>query len=287
MRVLSILARHGTAKYATAVADVQEYHRRRLPHARCELVVVDNAPGAAPGPVEGATVVAGSNRAWEFSAWDEGLAHVGARVWEYDLVHLVTSAFRTLYTRYIDRLDERALGLVAGRGVAVGHVDSYGETVELLGVRARHWLRSSFVFVPPAELALLGTCVGVADPSPFFSEDPAAPFLADAPLSATYRRYIVDWLTGEGTGQGTEWHSRFALSAETLPFFRAKALAILNEQRLAIRLRRQGCAIVDATWLATWAARNPAATELGAIPEWRDQLAERDTDAQRVARATL
>jgi hypothetical protein len=282
MRVLSILARHGSTKYTGAIDDLQDFRRTRLPSAHHDLLVVDNAlEGREAASAEGHEVIAGSNRCWEFSAWDEGLAHVGARIWDYDFVHLVTSAFRTLYTRYIDRFDEQMLGSVADRGAAVGHVDCYNQPIELLGNRSQCWLRSSFVFVPPAELVALGSLAGVRDPAPFFSGNPADPFLPDAPLCDVYRGYLLDWLTGPGTGQGTVWHSRFVLDRETLPFFQAKVLAILNEHMLSIRLRRQGCALVDATWLATHAERRRRAARPGPFPGWRDQLAERDTDAVR------
>jgi hypothetical protein len=277
MRILSILARYGAEKYPEAISDLRSFQRTRLPSARCDLLVVDNAGGVFPPGPGDTEIMGGSDRHWEFSAWDEGLAHVGARIWEYDLVHLVTSAFRTLYTRYIDRCDERTLALVAGCGAALGHVDYYNEPVELLGNRSQCWLRSSFVFLPPAELVTLGTLVGVADPALFFSGDPQDPFLPEAPVSQDYRKYVIDWLTGAGTGQGTEWHSRFALTRETLQHFQAKALAMFNEHLLTMRLRRQGCAIVDATWLASQSSRSGPHPR--AFPDWRDQLAARDTDA--------
>lgn len=279
MRVLSILVRHGREKYAGALADLRGFQRTQLAGADCDLLVVDNAPGPlsiAPGDPE---TIAGSNHAWEFSAWDAGLAHVGRSLRRYDLVHLVTSAFRTLHCRYVDRCDARVLRRIAGRRAAVGHIDYYGEPVELLGCRSRHWLRSSFLFLPPAELEALGSLVGIRGRNAFFSGDPARPFRPDAPLSAQYQRYLLDWLTGPGTGQGTEWHSRFVLTEATLAFFEAKALAIMNEHLLAIRLRRQGCTLVDATWLATWAARHAWWPRRPTVPDWPDQLARRDTDA--------
>jgi hypothetical protein len=77
-----------------------------------------------------------------------------------------------------------------------------------------------------------------------------------------------------------QWHSRFRLEATTLAEFEAKALAILNEHALTIRMRTQGCAPVDATWLATQVARVGAvAVAGGPIPDWREQLAGRDLDA--------
>src|SRR5258708_32087758 len=125
------------------------------------------------------------------------------------------------------------LGLLRGRAAAVGHIDYYNDPV-IIGAFSgkvgtgfpkenatsigspeqslRSWLRSSFVFLPPAELRLLGSLVSIDDPQSLFSGDPESPFRGDAPLSANYRQYIIGWLTGRGTGQGVEWHSRFSLT---------------------------------------------------------------------------
>jgi hypothetical protein len=279
MRILTLFVRHGTTKYGEALAQLEAFYRRRLPSVAPQTLIIDNAPDAAARPEAGVEVVQGSNRAWEFSAWDEGLAHLGRKVRGYDLVHLATSAFGELYTRYIERFDEPLLEQVAGRGAAVGHIDYYGEPVQVLGYDGQSWMRSSFLFVPPAELATLGSLVSIQDRTLFFSGDPQAPFHPEAPLSEQYQRYIHDWLTGAGTGQGVTWHSRFELDAKTLPFYENKALAMLNEQLLAIRLRRQGCELVDTTWLATELARRRQSREKLLFPHWRVQLAQRDTDA--------
>jgi hypothetical protein len=279
MKIMTILARHGRTKYGAALETLRSYQQRCLARSSCELLVVDNAlPAGGMADEEGCEVISGSGRAREFSAWDEGLAHVGQRLWSFDFVQLVTAAFDTLYTRYIDRLDDATLGLVAGRAVAVGHVDRYNQAVELLGVASQHWIRSSFVFLPPAELVVLGRLAVQDGLDGLFSGDPARPFRADAPLSMNYQGYILDWLTGQGTGQGTTWHSRFQLDAGTLGEFEAKTRAILSEHLLSIRLRRQGCAIVDATWLGTQ-SRRAGRPIIGAIPDWRTQLAGRDADA--------
>jgi hypothetical protein len=68
-------------------------------------------------------------------------------------------------------------------------------------------------------------------------------------------------------------------SYDTLPLFQNKVVAILNEHLLSIRLRAQGCAMLDATWLATRARMLvPAGQPLGPIPSWRKQITERDID---------
>jgi hypothetical protein len=284
MRIITLLARHGTATYGDAAAAIDQLFRRQMPDVAHDLVIIDTALAAhhneSLGP--GRSLIGAPNTYWEFSAWERATAWLGARMDDYDFIHLATSAFRMLYTRYLDRFDTGMLQLTRGRAAAVGHIDYYDEPVTIsIGATAlslRSWLRSSFVFLPPTELRLLGSLVGVADPLAFFSGDPQHPFRADAPLSANYRQYILGWLTGPGTGQGVEWHSRLELTPATLSRFEAKAMAILNEQVMSARLRAQGCALVDATWLAS-RARLPASTPLGAIPPWRWQITQRDIDA--------
>ncbi len=121
---------------------------------------------------------------------------------------------------------------------------------------------------------LLGSMVSLRDEDMFFTDDPAAPFRADALLSAGYRKFIQGWLTGAGTGQGVTWHSRFDLTDETLPRFRSKAMAILNEHALAIRLRAQGCATIDATWASRQLASGLSLVNR-TLPHWREQIAYR------------
>jgi hypothetical protein len=282
LRIVTIVARHGDTKYPNALDDLDRFYARFLPGVGRETVVVDNTlPESHREPLsQTSTLIGGSNVAWEFSAWDSGMAFLGKRILEFDFVHLVTSAFRELYTAYLERFDTRMLAAVQGRAVAVGHIDRYNEPVQMFGRVSQSWLRSSFLFVPPTELRLLASLVSVTDGAAFFSGDPASPFRADAPLDSGYRENILGWLTGAGTGQGVIWHSRFGLDQKALVLFEAKALAILNEHALTICLRAQGCATVDTTWLAARVARfGSAAVSRGVIPHWRDQLAGRDVDA--------
>jgi hypothetical protein len=281
MRIITLLLRHGTAKYTSAIEESDALFARQLSTVPRDLVVIDSALATdyeqRLGP--GRVLIGGSNAHWEFSAWDCGLAYLGDRISDYHLIHLATSAFQALPGRYLDRFDAEMLGLILHRAAAVGHIDYFNEPVTLLGRSLQAWIRSSFIFLPPGELRLLGSLVSINDRASFLSGDPEAPFRANAPLSANYQKYIIDWLTGSGTGQGVEWHSRFGLTLETLPFFEAKAAAILNEHMLSLRLRAQGCAMVDATWLATQRMRLPKGHPLGAIPNWRWQVTARDTDA--------
>jgi len=279
LRILTLLARHGTAKYADSLPQIKALFARQMPEVSHACVVADNSlpPGHDELLEDGTRLIGASNDAWEFSAWDSAVAYVGSRLHDYDFVHLATSAFRQLYVKYLDRFDTRMLEPARGRAMAVGHIDYYNESVVLLGLRCQSWLRTSFVMLPPTEVDLLGSFVSVKDGTGFFSGQPQSPFLDAAPISLGYRQNILGWLTGDGTGQNTEWHSRFKLDDTTLAYFESKATAIFNEQMLSNRLRTQGCAVVDATWLATRAKRRFAGSL--AVPDWRVQVSSRDTDA--------
>lgn len=272
MRIATIFVRTGTESFPTAEADVDALFAAQLPGVQREVVVVDNLlpPGVheQQGP---RVVVGGDNSSREFSAFDAGLRHIETRLHEFDWINLVTSAFKTLYTDYLAQFETRLLEAVAGRSVCLGHLDCYNEPVRLLGYPSQHWMRTSFVMLPPAELRLLGTVVSVRDRRPFFSGVPERPFLDDAPLSDRLKQYITDWLTGRDIGQGVVWHSKFVLDEQTLPIFEAKTLAILNEHLLGIRLRSQGCVVADISWLALTLQRH-GCVRLD-LP-WREQLAE-------------
>lgn len=284
IRIVILFARHGTEKYPAALDALDGFFARRLPNVERKLVVIDNAlPETHYEEIKNGILIGGSNEAWEFSAWDRGLAFLGAKILEFDFVHLVTSAFGEHYVRYIERFDERMLERLRGRAAAVGHMDFYNEPIVFFGRMSQSWIRSSFMFIPPMEIRLLGALVSVKDGGALFSGDPKHPFRCDAPLSASYQANIIGWLTGAGTGQGTLWHSRFDLSVASLARFEAKTRAILNEHALSMRLRAQGCAVIDATWLATHIGQaQRRGISLGPFPHWCDQLALRDEAAQMV-----
>lgn len=276
LRVLSLFVRHGVDKYTGAHDTLKDYYAAVLGDADVTTVIVDNAlpEGRHGEQVDGAQLFGGANTVWEFSAWDTALKALRPSLMRYDYVHFVTSAYRQLYAAYIARIDTGMLLALQGRDIALGHIDFYNAPVRVLGRTSQGWLRSSFVFAPPATVRRLGPMVTLHEAREWFTGDPAAPFRADAPLSADFRALIIDWLTGEGTGQGSAWHSRFALNADTLGHFEAKSLAILNEHLLSLRLQAQGTALADATWMAV-SLREGSEIRPDGLIDWRRQVAER------------
>ena len=279
MRILSILVRHGVERYSEAQAEADAIFHRQLPHVERDVIVVDNALPAETVTREGARMlIGGDNRVREFTGFDRALGLPGVDVTAYDLVHFATSAFNTLYTSYLERFTPAVLQAIVGRPACLGHIDCYNEPVRVGRYASQHWVRSCFFFLPPSMVRALGSFVSEGEGERFFSGDPASPFLADAPISARYQQYIIDWLTGSDVGQGVTWHSRLALTPEGLSAFEQKALCILNEQMLGVRLRALGCPLVDVTWLSTRTGAVSSANPFWHTP-WREQLAGRDRDA--------
>ena len=201
--------------------------------------------------------------------------YLGEEIWSYDLVHLVTSAFHTLYVDYLDRFNQTMLDGMVGRPVCVGHIDTYNEPIRINSFFSQHWVRTSFLFAPPVEIKLMRDLVSIKKSWNIFGSGPDQPFVPDGRISPNYQRYVLDWLTGRDIGQGSVWHSRIALQAEFWELFKAKATAIFNEHLFAIRLRSQGTRVIDATWLGSQLNdQSPDAVDW-ATP-WRKQLAERD-----------
>jgi hypothetical protein len=279
MKVVTILARHGEAKYTDTELQLDSIFERQLPGVNRSTVIVDNALPTHFSEDRGkTTVIGGDNWAWEFSAWNRALEWVGDDIWSYDLVHLATSAFHTLYTKYLYRFSQSMLEAVMTRPVCLGHIDCYNDAVRVGAFTSQHWLRTSFLFIPPVEIKILKDLVSINDPGAWFGNGPNQLFPTNARISKNYQQYVLDWLTGGDIGQGSTWHSKLALDADSWPMFKAKATAIFNEHLLAIRLRAQGTSLIDVVWLAsTLNSHGPDTIDWNV--SWRKQLAERDTDA--------
>jgi hypothetical protein len=282
LRILTIFTRFGTEKYETAEHELDELFDARLPGMARDVIIVDTA--MTPGVVEQSgrrTLLGSDNEAWEFSAIDTAVRFLGTRLWAYDLVNVATSAFRQLYVGYLERFTRAVVDAIKGRPVCLGHIDCYNEPIRVLEYVSQHWIRTSCFFLPPAEFGILQSVRSAGDSNRWFSGDPARPFRDEAPLSARYQRLITDWLTGSETGQGTAWHSAMTLDTGHLALFEQKALTILNEHLLAIRLRASGCRLIDVTWLGSRVEGGLDRLDWD-TPWWR-QIAERPVDAVRVA----
>jgi hypothetical protein len=273
MRVLVLLVRYGSGKYGDALLDLDRIYQRYAPGVTRMTFVIDNAlPGdLTKNLADNIVLMGGDNTQWEFSGWQRAIDAVDDEITGYDVIHFVTSAFRTHYTAYLDRFSERIVEAVAERPIATGHIDYYPYPIRLGTYVSRHWIRSSFWLINTVELLRLRGLITIADDRGLFSTQGDWPFAEGALLSRGYQELIHRWLTSsQGTGQSVEWHSRFDLSDETRTLFQDKSIAIMNEHLLSIRLRAQGTHLLDMTYLAEITeAKEPFPQQ---FPSWRTQL---------------
>lgn len=281
--MVTLFVRAGTEAYPDAEAHLHDRLSRQVGDIPRDTVVVDNLlPPGVHEQQAGRTVIGGDNSVWEFSAIDAALAHLGPKIRQYTTVNVVTSAFEQLYTAYLDRFTPVELVAIAGQPVCLGHIDCYNQPVRIGAYRSQHWLRTCFLMLPVDVMLALGTFVSARTRQPWFSGSAADPFGAASPLDETYRKYITDWLLGQDIGQGVTWHRSLTLDDASLEVFEQKALAIINEHLLAVRLRASGVSLIDVTWLST---RLRTGTPDWRCPWW-EQLAARDRDALHLAVST-
>jgi hypothetical protein len=277
LRVLTVFVRAGTDAYADAEERLNGLFASQFPGLSRDVVVVDNLlPAGIHERSPGRVVVGGDNSSWEFSGVDVAVRHMGAALWQYDLVNVVTSAFEQLYTAYLERFRPDVLTAIRDAPVCVGHIDCYNSPITVLSYRSQHWLRSCFLMLPVTELRLLGSFVSAASRALWFSGNAEDPFAPGAPLCVSYRQYLLDWLLGKDIGQGVTWHRTLAHDEAGLEMFEQKARMILNEHLLGIRLRAAGCRLIDVTWLSSVLRRRSA---INWDTPWWTQLSERDRDA--------
>lgn len=281
MRILTLFARNGTEKYRDVDVRIIRQLEEDLDGVDREFVVIDTAIASdvVEMRADGVWILGASNDNWEFGAWMRGIEFFRHRLMEFDFIHFVTSAFYFGYIDFHRFVTPAILEMYRGRAVALGHIEVYNEPVAFRCFRFQAWLRSSYMFVPASEILILGDLGVVKEGNGIFSGNPAEPFLMGGDVSPAYARNLTSWLTGKGTGQGVEWHSRFNLDVVSLPFFEAKAKAILNEMSLSNRLKAQGCSLMDMTWLHRKMVSGQVPK---AVPHWHTQLVERGTGHENI-----
>lgn len=276
LRIATVLVGHERASFLEAKAKIDAFFEAKLPTAIRTTVVVDNSrPRCELERLDAhSVIVGGDNSIREFSAWDRGLAYLDRTRQNPDLIHFATSAFDSLYTDYLDRFSSKLLAAAFQAKSVVGHVDYFDDEIKILGRDSQHWVRTSFFFVPTEGVDRLRSVVSFERPEELFSGDPKEPFRPDAPISKGLQDFIISWLTGAGTGQGVEWHSRFDLTSETLPLFEAKTVAILNEHMMSLRLRELGYPVADVSWLSGQLAEH-SVEKIDWHRTWQAQIADR------------
>jgi len=250
-RILCLYVRHGAEQYQNALPVLDAWYESHGMLAQRTLWIIDNSLHADAVPQVLAPSIelrAGDNTAWEFSAWAKAMRELREESSRYDIVHFVTSAFNTLYTRYLEHFRPDMLAYALTQHACLGHIDSYDRPIELVGAKSESWIRTCFFFLPYEDATRIAPWAAFSEPHLFFKNVDTTEFREDAPFSTDYQRRIRTWLEGNEVG-GHTWHSPIAPGEAER--FRKKTLAIVNEHHLSIVLRRLNVPLVDYCWLHT------------------------------------
>lgn len=249
-------------QYGSDRSRVDELMRTLSPLRDCRVdyVIVDNSRSRGPVRRDGAaiTVINGDNSYREFSGLVCAQRHLGLTRKPYDLVIVTNDTFAYNVGEYGMGITDRFMRFVCDYQLSSGvvYVKNYwGAALRYLffspvsftlrGRTFNHWVRSNFLIVPYGKFMALNI-------DPLKKEDffPVAlsrqVFLPRAPISHNLRTLITGYLCPTRPyDRRYVWHSHFTLSPETYPLFVAKAMAIINEMRLAQLLSGAGSPVAD------------------------------------------
>ncbi len=247
VNILCLYLRYGPNDFPGSLEKLFEWYqgKQKKDDFRLTFWIIDNKLPADFDGVDletGFRLLSGDNAQREFSGFQKVIQQQRGELANYDLVHFVTSAFNQLFTGYLDYFELKHLYPVLHRDICLGHIDSYDRPVTLMDAVSQSWIRTCFFFISPRVLFALKDVHSLKDKRLFFNEK--GEFQENAPVERTYRQYIQQWLSGKKM-QGVTWHGKVKPGQE----FADKALTILNEHMLSIRLRGMGVKLVDYYWL--------------------------------------
>jgi hypothetical protein len=293
VRLGIVLAAWDPLRSAAALHALQSY-ASRLSLLKHSIVVVANRPSIIPALKDAADpdvlLVSGSNSEAEFSAYDEGrqalLAYSSPRP---DVWLIANDRFHSYGQRHVKFLSGGLLKCAAASLLASGEVDTVprqfwkldANLVPQLESRAPQsaqssYIRSNWLLISDRALRRLGplTTITAAQYAEHVPNDlpdlPAGPLEASWPLSTWLGSAIGEWMYNWLTQPGN-WYKAEPLTPSSWPRLRRKALAILNEQLLTVRLREARTAIVPWRQARSLSSLDPASV-----------LAQRVLDAYRL-----
>ncbi len=244
MRLAVVYVQYNTQKYPDSLRKLRSYLSKAR-GLKPVYVVVDNRDEGDGWHVgdDNSFYLQGNNRDREFSGWQLGIDFLHERNIKCDVILFVNEAFESIRPSYLEKRSVKWLTLKSMfLHAVIGYVDTVWEKGRINGRVSRIWVNTNCFFMPAALTYRLGDLVSIdsdaiANYLPEKFPGYESVFVDDAPIDRVYRRRIIRWLT-------EEWHSRFELTDATWPLFRAKAIAILNEALLSIRIRDLGAPIL-------------------------------------------
>ena len=213
---------------------------RGLKGVTWSMVVVANNTVVAPAlaRTEGEyTVVTGSNREAEFSAYDEGRQTLMAEARTAPDVWMILNDRLPFYKAdCLLGVTSALLRFASSEPIAAGKIDFLPHYFQLWEHRFRCYIRSNYILASAAAIDRVGSMCSISAEQ-FASEVPVAFPGPEWPLSGWLGtglgEFLREFLTEPG---GESWTRAEPLSEASWPRLRMKALSIANEWLLSLRL---------------------------------------------------
>lgn len=236
-----VLAAWDPAAAATSVQMVLE-RLRELERVKSSMVVVANNDDAARAlaPANGEyRLVLGSNTEAEFSAYEEGRRALAAGAGTVPDAWAVLNDRLPYYKADADCLvgiTPALLRFARSVPIAAGKLDFLARDYQLFGHKLRCYIRSNYIFLSAPAMDCLGSLCAISADE-YAREVPIAFPGQDWPLSDWLGPGLGHFLKSFLTEPGAEsWARAEPLTEESWPRLRMKALSIVNEWLLSLRL---------------------------------------------------
>ena len=206
------------------------------------IVVVANSEDAyrSLAGASGLDVLRGSNRAHEFSAYDEGLSHLRQVHKDLEVVVFANDRLSAYRDEFVGLLSGKLLALSRDEQLALGNLDDPGRAFTTPYGTLERYLRGNLVVVPvgalPQDFRMTTVDAARYDalvPRTFDPDHLEAIALKELIADREYAVFLWNWLT-------TGWYRGGELNRANWPILREKARDILNEHWLTVRLATSG-----------------------------------------------
>jgi hypothetical protein len=251
MKILTLFIKYGDQDYSNSFYSLQKFYKD-IDLENSKIIIVDNAIPAEVRVNIGlnAVLINGDNEYREFSGWNNALALIASEMFDYDLVHFVTSAFENEYNGFYPLITKEMLAFIASDKLKVlCHIDASEHEMWIAGRSFQTWGCSKFIFMSPEMLRRIGSPLSNFGYNDIFTNDYHAPFHDEAPISSVYKNKLLSWLIKSDSNED-KWPDAFILNEKSFSKFQVKSLAIINEQFLSVRLREAEALLIDVTCLS-------------------------------------
>ena len=221
---------------------------RRLSGVKCSIVVVANNDDVRRTLAQNGgeySVIVGSNEEAEFSAYEEGRQRLVAGTGPAPDVWMILNDRLSFYgADCLWGVTPALVKFASAVPIAAGTIDFLPGYSELRGQELRYYIRSNYVLASADAISRIGSFCTVRA-GEYASQVPVEPNGVDWPLSHWLGPDLGEFLRAFLTVPGKKgWTRAEPVNPESWPRLRMKALSIVNEWLLSLRLIEAGVPLV-------------------------------------------